>query len=517
MYKLLFDKQDGRILCCKFDTSGDFIVTGSMDVIRIWSTKSGNAIHKMTMSRSETKRETIVWSLEVLKDFSIISGDSRGYLTIWDGKIGTQVESICASKADVLAVTVNEDENIIATAGIDSIIKIFTLTSVKKDDQSVNMWVRILHRSVHDHDVKALTCADTRLISGGIDGYLGISSYSKSHLGYNKYGPFLQPPCANVSCERRLLLLRYINYLELWRLGIAENRAQINDNDDNDSRKILLLEEGPEKLIELRSYEDETILCSAISPDGHYLVYSTLNAIRIFSIMQEENKHETLKLIRIKDVPQQLGPCIRIIFSPDSKTIFLVKIKRRIDVFKILPTDEIDYQETIDVSKSIKDVINLITISPCGKYLVVAGTCRIISVWTKTKKGWQHHLNLPKYIVPTTAIAIHYYKPCIVATFSDGKIFEYDLEEMKFTCSSRQMFISKTNTHCINGIILDPKNENIFILHNDTSLFVLLKNEEIIKTKNKILKTEETSTTIANLKLKFTKSYEVKILFKINN
>lgn len=74
-YPLLFVL--GRILCLSWDSSGDFIATGSVDAVRVWNVHTGHALHKMTTGRDEAKKETIVWCLAVTDDFTIISGDSR--------------------------------------------------------------------------------------------------------------------------------------------------------------------------------------------------------------------------------------------------------------------------------------------------------------------------------------------------------------------------------------------------------------------------------------------------------
>lgn len=41
VFTKFLDKQEGRILCLKYDNSGEFIVSGSMDAIRIWSVVTG--------------------------------------------------------------------------------------------------------------------------------------------------------------------------------------------------------------------------------------------------------------------------------------------------------------------------------------------------------------------------------------------------------------------------------------------------------------------------------------------
>lgn len=232
-YVKIFDKQEGRILCCKFDYNGDFLVTGSLDVIRIWDCKTGHAIYRMNIARVELKKETIVWSLAILRDFTIISGDSRGRITIWDGKQGTQIDSFLVLKSDILAIAVNDEETTFCCSGIDSIIRMYALTPVKKDNQIVNQWIQFIKRRVHDHDVLALACFGNKIFSGGQDGYLGVSFTKKSMSQLIKYGPFLQQPCGIIADHKRLLLLKYFNYLELWQLGTPNDNLELINDDEN--------------------------------------------------------------------------------------------------------------------------------------------------------------------------------------------------------------------------------------------------------------------------------------------
>lgn len=250
-YVRIFDKQEGRILCCKFDYSGEFVVTGSADTIRIWELKSGHAIFKMTVSRIEAKHETTIWSLSVLKDFTIIAGDSRGYISIWDGKNASQIDNFQAMKSgDVLAVAVNEDEKIFACAGIDPKIKIFAISEIKKGDKIIHSWVKFLQRCVHEHDVKTLQFVGSRIISGGVDGYIGYSSATKDRNahGINKFAPFLAQPCSAISDDKRVVLLKYEDYIELWRLGTPTENIKLVDN-DNDRKKYFMLEKVIEKVM----------------------------------------------------------------------------------------------------------------------------------------------------------------------------------------------------------------------------------------------------------------------------
>lgn len=499
----IFDRQEGRILCCKFDHSGEFVVTGSEDTIRIWQLSSGHALYKMSTGRLEAKKETIVWSLAVLSDFSIIAGDSRGYITIWDGKLGAQIDSIAAMKCgDVLAIAVSADEKTFACAGIEPNIKIFARSEIKKGETVHHQWVRFIRRAVHEHDVKTLQFVDdTKLFSGGIDGYLAQSfaSKAKESGAISKFGPFLGQSCAEASPEKRVLLLKYLNYVELWKLGVPSENVQISENADA-QKKFYSLEEGPQKLLELKAKDGESIVCSTISPNGQYLVYSTSETIRFFCLQYDvsinihfawvfksnfqlkiisifqENKISTLS--KVKVLSEQFSPSLKCIFSSDSSTIYLLKNDRSIDVFQIVETEQsvdLDFVETIRLSKHMKGFVAHVIISNCGEYLVCSDLCSNVSAWKRTKKSWKHHIKLPKYPLPPVALAIHRNSPKLVVAFADTKLFEYHLEDMEFVASSHCQFVENQKNFAIKNIILDANNENIIILHNDQYLFVLEK------------------------------------------
>lgn len=280
-FSKLFDKQDGAIYCCKYDSTGRYVVTGSTDAIRIWNVATGHAMYKMGTGRSEKNRETNVWSLVVLKDLTIIAGDSRGCITVWNGSNGTQVESFEALEADVLAVAVNDDETMFCCSGVDPKIKIYQ--PVGTVAQGTRKWISPLKRSLHDHDVKALTFIDTtKIISGGVDGFINVSSSDKVRKPEKcQYGPFLPQPCAVVATSFRLLLLKYFNYLQVWRLGRSTDNVQLSDENDR-QKKFLSLNENSKNLVTVRV--KEPITCASISPNGMFLIYSTASTVKLFQL-----------------------------------------------------------------------------------------------------------------------------------------------------------------------------------------------------------------------------------------
>lgn len=269
-YVKVLDKQEGRILCLKFDSNGDYIASGSVDTVRIWNVKSGHAIHKMNLSRLSDNTETVVWCLVIADNFTVVSGDSRGYITFWDGETGSQIESYQSHCAAVYSICLSDNGKTIYCAGVDPLIMSYEKISMKGN---VDKWVKSVHRNIHNHDVRSLVFADNRLYSGGIDGYLACSYFPPKTLV--KYPPVLQNPCVSISHEKKFVLLRYPRSIEIWKLGREAEELKQNMG-------VLKLKQEPVKLLEIQTRGEEGTLCATISNNGQMIAYSTINRLRLF-------------------------------------------------------------------------------------------------------------------------------------------------------------------------------------------------------------------------------------------
>lgn len=154
-------------------------MSGGIDAIRIWNVKSGHALHKLSTGRSNADKETIVWCLQITSDFTIISGDSRGKLTFWDGKVGAQIESYHSHRADILSICISADQKSLCCAGVDPSIINYERITVKEGTQK---FVKSIERKIHEHDVRAMVLCDNKLYSGGADGYLACSYHPPKTL-----------------------------------------------------------------------------------------------------------------------------------------------------------------------------------------------------------------------------------------------------------------------------------------------------------------------------------------------
>lgn len=277
-YSRVLDRQEGRILCLAWHSDGVHIATGSTDTVRVWNTSSGHPIARMTTGRAERSRETIVWCVAITDDMTVISGDSRGKTSFWNGRNGTLVDSVQSHKADVLTIALSPNQTTAYSSGVDPTLMHFQII-VKADGR--RKWVKSLHRVISSHDVRSVVCSGDRVYSGGVDTYLTHSSYPARSV---TKVPCLPSPaqCVGVASKARSVLLTYPTRLEVWQLGSTQYSS-------GGIGAVLPLEKEPVKQVEVAVKEGEQIVCSAISSSASYLAYSTNCRVRVLALSQGES------------------------------------------------------------------------------------------------------------------------------------------------------------------------------------------------------------------------------------
>ncbi|KAH8295802.1 hypothetical protein KR018_010002 [Drosophila ironensis] len=472
-YKLLFNQQKGRVLCLKFDKTGKKLVTGTEGCVRIWNASKGTTLHTMTLSA----KDVVVWSLQFLSDNTIVAGDSAGFVTVWNAENATQIESTRVLDKNVFALAVNEKEDRLVCSGAQPpLIRIFSKTQIKREESTFERWIKFLQRDAHKHYVKSLVVIDDRIVSGGLDGILTITSCERTHGHIAQHAPFLKGAAASVAATAKLLLLRYPNSLHLWQLGTVVS----NDEEKNKPfrhpvghTEDLLIEQPPQKLLELNAKESSYIQCAALSPDARWICYSTLTELRLHRLTQDPLNVERLG----GELPDELQPASHCIFTKRQQLVLLHPDTNELNWFT-LKNDGIVFQKSTDLSGVCKSTISHLAISAGGEYIVAATTDRRIAVWKLNDKDYKHLLNLPRYRAGTTALALHEELKRLVVAYADGRLVEYDVVEKKLTCETEEYLIPETKHHSINGITLDPKKPNIFLVHTENSMFVLEKHKD---------------------------------------
>ncbi|XP_069701427.1 U3 small nucleolar RNA-associated protein 4 homolog isoform X2 [Periplaneta americana] len=479
MYEKILDRQEGRILCLAWDATGDVIVTGSADAVRIWNVESGHAIHRMKPGRVQSSRETIVWCLAVTRDFTIVSGDSRGRLTFWEGNTGTQIEGFQTHRADILSLCLTEDEQSVYCAGVDPLIvsfeKVWLRGSNDTGSSRRSKWVKSIQRRIHEHDVRALTLAEGKLLSAGVDSYLALSSYPPRVLV--KYPPLLQGPCVSICPEVRCIMLRYSSHLEVWRLGNSAS-AQVENNVQEGE---LPLVQNPVRLLTLKSRGGDEVVCANMSSNGKWITYSTLTALCLFKFDADgENGKPVLQKVPIMF---EVASAHRILFNSDSTRAIVATSTGDIVIIQLSGDEPVlEHVFHPQDDKTLKDAVHLLTISQDGQFIVAGDHKSNIAVWTTS--NWKHYCSLPRYKCAPTALAVQPQTNVLVIVYSDHKIVEYSLSSRKYTSFSRGLdnrhpvqWLSRN--YAVNNILFDSSNQSIIMLQDDNTICVINKNKEL--------------------------------------
>ncbi|XP_059053769.1 U3 small nucleolar RNA-associated protein 4 homolog [Achroia grisella] len=499
-YLKLFDKQEGRIMCCKFNKGGDILVTGSIDTIRVWNVQTGHAKSRMSVSRRGKK--TIVWCLAVLSDNVVVSGDSGGRLTFWDGDMGDQIESYVTHKADILSIAVSDDETNMYFSGVDPVIMQFI--KVKNNKQTGGQWVKHVQRDVHEHDVRSLVVDCDRLVSVGADGYLTLTKYPPKWV--MRIPPMIPAPRSSVSPAKKLLLLRYSTYLEVWKLGsygtnqngsIVYDTVNIDTNKNKKGKnkgleedstmdiidkakaartqiKTLKLTEKPLKLVSVQAKGHKQIRCCQLSPSGEFIIYSTDSHIRILKLETDEEDQGNLSLSKMT-VSGLPSSCDRIVFTQDSRTM-MVHSTGVVYVLQVDPLAGATVVQSITVDKHLKtsSILHLYVSKETASgatYLVVADTQGSIAVWTKGEKKYVHYVTLPRYKCIPSALTVDCKRDNLIITYVDQQMVEYELEERRFAAEWVGWRATAAGSRVASALELHPRRDAL-LLHDDTALWV---------------------------------------------
>jgi WD40 repeat protein len=87
---------------------------------------AGTELRRITVGTSSAA-PPCVWSLAVLPNGTIVSGDGDGAVQFWDGGFGTLLSRHQQFAADVLALTASPDGSSVWASGVDPRVSFFVL------------------------------------------------------------------------------------------------------------------------------------------------------------------------------------------------------------------------------------------------------------------------------------------------------------------------------------------------------------------------------------------------------
>lgn len=102
--------------CLYMSTQGACVIVCHICPSMLLPMSPGHEIRRITAGGNEI----CIWSVLMLSNREVVSGDSSGRLAIWDAQFGTIVGSFHQHAADVTTVVSSPDGSMLFASGVDS-------------------------------------------------------------------------------------------------------------------------------------------------------------------------------------------------------------------------------------------------------------------------------------------------------------------------------------------------------------------------------------------------------------
>ncbi|RLN96625.1 hypothetical protein BBJ28_00026528, partial [Nothophytophthora sp. Chile5] len=263
----------GRIVSLAWHAAAQKLFSGSeAGVIHCWNAVSGRNESRITLENL-AKQKTVVWSLVVLDDLTLVSGDSHGNLSFWNAPTGTLLQKFSHLTADILALCVDSSNSTLFASGVDNQVAEFRRSTAAG---GASTWAYSYSHRAHSHDVRALALSSKAqtpvLVSGGIDTQLvwyhgdSFNVHRPSKIASMPYRQSIA-----LADEKRVLLVQKSSSLDLWRLA---SQSAVTGN-PTQKHKLL---------VELHVDDAFNVSCSALAPNASFVACSTAKELKLFAL-----------------------------------------------------------------------------------------------------------------------------------------------------------------------------------------------------------------------------------------
>ncbi|KAK0920536.1 U3 small nucleolar RNA-associated protein [Friedmanniomyces endolithicus] len=307
-----------RCMCITYQNR-DVVVAGFADsMIRIYDTRNNSQVRQMSLGIGlpGAPKNAFVWTIKVLPNGDIVSGDSNGEVRIWDGRNHSLVQRLTGHDNDCLDLVTSADGHTILSGSIDGRMSIYRQTLGEGGRKS---WAKHSHRRAHSGEVKAMAAFDSKnglsvVVSGGSDAAPMLTPL-REHGKENSRSLSSLPQQPKIVSARkaRLIASWWEKEISIWRIA---RQAAIDD---------VPQPEKPRKLVAKLSLDvKQAIRSVSVSADGKLLAAVTASEIKVFQLRRRTDSDGLA--VRKVHAPQEftsLGARL-LSFSADAKWLAVV-------------------------------------------------------------------------------------------------------------------------------------------------------------------------------------------------
>ena len=328
-------KRKTRVLSLTFQDRHTVVAGHADSTIRIYDMRGRQLIRSMTLGGGfkNGPKETLVWSVKTLRDGTIVSGDSTGTVSFWDGKQYALLQRLRGHEADILDLAVSADGRSVFSGGMDRRTVQYRISGGSQQGEKAR-WKKTLHNRVHQNDIKTMATYEAKgfsvLAAGGLDTHTVIIPIQQFAREYHRTLPSLpqQPPIVSAS-SKRLLASWWDRQVSIWSLSEVYVHSE-----ERNVGTFASQAEGRRLVAKITLQGEESITSMDVSAMGDLLVVSTTAEIKLFRLRLKDG------LIKVQKLPIHrhfagLGAKM-VKFSPDKHWILTVRPDSSLQIFRIV-------------------------------------------------------------------------------------------------------------------------------------------------------------------------------------
>ncbi|CAH0476280.1 unnamed protein product [Peronospora belbahrii] len=453
----------GRVVSLAWHAKAQKIFSGSeAGVIHCWNAVTGRSESRITLENL-AKQKTVVWSLIVLDDLTLVSGDSMGNLSFWNAPTGTLLQKFSHLTADILAICVSKNNNLLYASGVDNQVVEFWRSVA---DSGISTWAYSYSHRGHSHDVRALALSSHSrpvLVSGGIDTQLVWYFGSKfSSIRPAKIASMPYPHSIALAKEKRVLLVQKSTSLDLWQLATQSAASS-------------LIMQKHKLLLQLNMGDALNLSCSAMTSSANFVACSNSKELKLFELDTEQDFLPK----KVTSLPCSVtGPARVLAFSPDSTRLVIASSSHQIRVLdltkmEVLKTFKVSTPACADEdSTSMPSPFVSLTISSDGQWLATGDASNNIAIYNLD--SMQFYCQLPRPSEMHTNLGFNSSGKTLVSLVSNSFVC-YDVETKGLSEWYRQnheQFPKElVEGRNIKGMAFDPAKPDLLYLYSQVSLY----------------------------------------------
>lgn len=299
-FRKVIGRAEGRALSVAWQRDHSALAVGTSDgFIRVYNAQQLLGREAVCISLGEC----CVWSLLILDDGTIVSGDSNGTTSFWDPEFGTLLHEFNQHEGDVLCIAASTSGSSVFSSGIDS--KICSFEKVEQEPGSWE-WVYTNYKRTHTHDVHSLAIVADSIFDGGaiVSGGNDTQLFAYSADNFSSYHPVRFCRCPQVpkmlvadaqeDRQGTIMTIQRDLCVEVWRMGRAQKNVEqskwpmrLPQREASSSASLLCMVDSPAR---------HPIRCSAFCPKSGILAISDTCLTTVSRLDKQSNrlKHKAL-------------------------------------------------------------------------------------------------------------------------------------------------------------------------------------------------------------------------------